>query len=197
MKIKICGLTRPEDIICVNRLRPDYIGFVFWPKSRRFLGRAQAARLKALLSPAVQAVGVFVDMPVEEVAGLLADGIIDLAQLHGEESEEDIRYLQEVTGRPVIKAVRVRSRYDVEAWLDSAADYLLFDSGMGSGRTFDWSLLEGVTRPYFLAGGLGLDNLEQVLVRVGPYGVDLSSSLETEGHKDPEKIRRVMELVCG
>ncbi len=197
MKIKICGLTRPEDIICVNRLRPDYIGFVFWPKSRRFLGRAQAARLKALLSPAVQAVGVFVDMPVEEVAGLLRDGIIDLAQLHGEESEEDIRYLQEVTGRPVIKAVRVRSRYDVEAWLDSAADYLLFDSGMGSGRTFDWGLLEGVTRPYFLAGGLGLDNLEQVLVRVGPYGVDLSSSLETEGHKDPEKIRRVMELVCG
>lgn len=197
MKIKICGLTRPEDIICVNRLRPDYIGFVFWPKSRRFLGRAQAARLKALLSPAVQAVGVFVDMPVEEVAGLLRDGIIDLAQLHGEESEEDIRYLQEVTGRPVIKAVRVRSRYDVEAWLDSAADYLLFDSGMGSGRTFDWSLLEGVTRPYFLAGGLGLDNLEQVLARVGPYGVDLSSSLETEGHKDPEKIRRVMELVCG
>ncbi len=137
------------------------------------------------------------DMPVEEVAGLLADGIIDLAQLHGEESEEDIRYLQEVTGRPVIKAVRVRSRYDVEAWLDSAADYLLFDSGTGSGRTFDWNLLEGVTRPYFLAGGLGLDNLEQVLARVGPYGVDLSSSLETEGHKDPEKIRRVMELVCG
>ncbi len=181
----------------MNRLRPDYIGFVFWPKSRRFLGRAQAARLKALLSPAVQAVGVFVDMPVEEVAGLLADGIIDLAQLHGEESEEDIRYLQEVTGRPVIKAVRVRSRYDVEAWLDSAADYLLFDSGTGSGRTFDWNLLEGVTRPYFLAGGLGLDNLEQVLARVGPYGVDLSSSLETEGHKDPEKIRRVMELVCG
>lgn len=181
----------------MNRLRPDYIGFVFWPKSRRFLGRAQAARLKALLSPAVQAVGVFVDMPVEEVAGLLRDGIIDLAQLHGEESEEDIRYLQEVTGRPVIKAVRVRSRYDVEAWLDSAADYLLFDSGTGSGRTFDWNLLEGVTRPYFLAGGLGLDNLEQVLVRVGPYGVDLSSSLETEGHKDPEKIRRVMELVCG
>lgn len=197
MKIKICGLTRPEDIICVNRLRPDYIGFVFWPKSRRFLGRAQAARLKALLSPAVQAVGVFVDMPVEEVAGLLRDGIIDLAQLHGEESEEDIRYLQEVTGRPVIKAVRVRSRYDVEAWLDSAADYLLFDSGTGSGRTFDWNLLEGVTRPYFLAGGLGLDNLEQVLVRVGPYGVDLSSSLETEGHKDSEKIRRVMELVRG
>lgn len=195
MKVKICGLTRPEDIACVNRLQPDYIGFVFWPRSRRFVTRQQAAQLKALLSPAIQAVGVFVDAPLEEVAGLLADGIIDIAQLHGEESEEDIRYLQAVTGRPVIKAVKVHSRQDVEAWLDGEADYLLFDSGMGSGQTFDWSLLEGVNRPYFLAGGLGPDNLEQVLNHGGPYGVDLSSSVETDGLKDPEKMQRVMELV--
>ena len=137
MKVKICGLTRPEDIACVNRLQPDYIGFVFWPRSRRFVTRQQAAQLKLLLSPAIQAVGVFVDAPLEEMAGLLADGIIDLAQLHGEESEEDIRYLQAVTGRPVIKAVKVHSRQDVEAWLDSEADYLLFDSGKGGGQTLD------------------------------------------------------------
>lgn len=196
MKIKICGLTREEDIACVNRLQPDYIGFVFWPGSRRFLDRQRAAQLKMGLSSRIQAVGVFVDAPMKEEAGLLADGIIDLAQLHGEESEKDIRYLQIATGKPVIKAVKVHGRQDVEAWLDSAADYLLFDSGMGSGRTFDWSLLEGVNRPYFLAGGLGPDNLGQVLAHGGPYGVDLSSSLETDGCKDPEKIRRVMELVC-
>ena len=195
MKVKICGLTRLEDIACVNRLQPDYIGFVFWPRSRRFVDRQLAAQLKALLSPAIQAVGVFVDAPLEEVAGLLTDGIIDIAQLHGEESEEEIRYLQAVTGRPVIKAVKVHSRQDVEAWLDSEADYLLFDSGMGSGQTFDWSLLEGVDRPYFLAGGLGADNLEQVLNHGGPCGVDLSSSVETDGLKDPEKMQRVMELV--
>lgn len=195
MKLKICGLTRPEDIVCVNRLQPDYIGFVFWPRSRRFVTGEQAAQLKALLSPAVQAVGVFVDAPPEEVAGLLTDGIIDMAQLHGAESEEDIRYLQAVTGRPVIKAVKVHSRPDVETWLGSGANYLLFDSGMGSGRTFDWSLLEGVERPYFLAGGLGPDNLEQVLAHGGPYGIDLSSSVETDGRKDPEKMRRVIELV--
>ncbi|MDE5747915.1 MAG: phosphoribosylanthranilate isomerase, partial [Acetatifactor sp.] len=117
------------------------------------------------------------------------------AQLHGEESEEDIRYLQTVTGKPIIKAVKVHGRQDVEAWLDSAADYLLFDSGMGSGQTFDWSLMGDVNRPYFLAGGLGQDNLEQVLNHGGPYGVDLSSSVETDGRKDPEKMRRVMELV--
>ena len=195
MKIKICGLTRPEDIACVNRLQPDYIGFVFWPRSRRFVDRQRAAQLKTQLSSAIQAVGVFVDTPMEEVAGLLAEGIIDIAQLHGEESEENIRYLQAATGKPVIKAVKVHGRQDVEAWLDSEAEYLLFDSGMGSGQTFDRSLLEGVKRPYFLAGGLGPDNLGQVLNHGGPYGVDLSSSVETDGRKDPEKIRRVIELV--
>ncbi len=195
MKIKICGLTRPEDIACVNRLQPDYIGFVFWPRSRRFVDGQRAAQLKTQLSSAIQAVGVFVDTPMEEVAGLLAEGTIDIAQLHGEESEENIRYLQAATGKPVIKAVKVHGRQDVEAWLDSEADYLLFDSGMGSGQTFDWSLLEGVNRSYFLAGGLGPDNLEQVLNHGGPYGVDLSSSVETDGRKDPEKIRRVIELV--
>lgn len=195
MKIKICGLTRPEDIACVNRLLPDYIGFVFWPRSRRLVTRQQAAQLKAMLSPEIRAVGVFVNAPMEEVAGLLVEGIIDMAQLHGEESEEDIRYLQTATSKPIIKAVKVHGRQDVEAWLDSAADFLLFDSGMGSGQTFDWSLLKGVSRPYFLAGGLGPENLEQVLFQDGPYGVDLSSSVETDGRKDPEKMRRVMELV--
>lgn len=195
MKIKICGLSRPEDIACVNRLLPDYIGFVFWPKSRRAVTREQTAQLKALLSPLVRAVGVFVEAPLEEIVGLLADGIIDIAQLHGRETETDIRYLQEMTGRPVIKAVKVHERSDVEAWLGSGADYLLFDSGMGSGKAFDRSLLGEVGRPYFLAGGLGPDNLEPVLVQGGPYGVDLSSSVETEGRKDPEKMRRVVELV--
>lgn len=195
MKIKICGLSRPEDIACVNRLQPDYIGFVFWPKSRRAVTREQAAQLKSLLSPLIQAVGVFVNAPLEEIVGLLKDGVIEIAQLHGEETEEDIRYLQETTGKPVIKAVKVRNRSDAEAWLGSRADYLLFDSGMGSGKTFDRSLLGEIGRAYFLAGGLGPDNLEPVLAQGGPYGVDLSSSVETDGHKDPEKMRRVVELV--
>lgn len=195
MKIKVCGLTRPEDIECVNRLLPDYIGFVFWRGSRRFVTGEQAAELKAMLAPQIQAVGVFVNAPFEEVDRLLTEGVIDLAQLHGEETEEDICSLQAATGKPVIKAVKVRSRQDVETWLDSAADYLLFDGGMGEGRTFDWSLLAGIHRPYFLAGGLGLSNLEQALCQSGAYGVDLSSSLETDGRKDPEKIRRVIELI--
>lgn len=195
MKIKICGLTRPEDIACVNRLLPDYIGFVCWPGSRRFVSEEQAARLKAALSSEIRAVGVFVDAPVEEITALLQKGVIDMAQLHGEESEEDVRRIRELTGKPVIRAVKVSCRRDVEEWQGSAADYLLFDSGMGSGRTFDWSLLEEVKRPYFLAGGLGADNLEQVLTQIRPYGVDLSSSVETRGYKDPQKICQVMEMI--
>ncbi|MCM1120023.1 MAG: phosphoribosylanthranilate isomerase [bacterium] len=195
MKIKICGLTRPEDIACVNRLLPDYIGFVFWRESRRFVSEEQAAGLKAALSLQIKAVGVFVDAPVEEIADLLRKGVIDMAQLHGEESEEDVRRIRELTGKPVIRAVKVSCRRDVEEGQRSAADYLLFDSGMGGGRTFDWSLLGEVKRPYFLAGGLGEDNLEQVLAQVRPYGVDLSSSLETDGYKDPQKMGRVMEMI--
>ena len=115
MKIKICGLTRPEDIEAVNRIRPDFIGFVFWERSRRFVTAEQAALLKKDLDPGIRAVGVFVDAPCGEVIALLERGVIDIAQLHGEESEEDIRYIQAMTHRPVIKAVRVKSRYDVEA----------------------------------------------------------------------------------
>lgn len=196
-KIKICGLSRPEDMDYANRVMPDYIGFVFWERSRRRVTREQAAELKKQLKPGIAAAGVFVDAPCEEVISLLEEGIIDLAQLHGEESEEDIRYIQAVTGKPVMKAVKVRNRYDVEAWLDSAADYLLFDSGMGSGVSFDWGLLTDVGREFFLAGGLNPGNLSEAMEKLRPYGVDVSSGVETEGVKDFEKMRRVVELVRG
>lgn len=197
MKIKICGLKRPEDIAYVNQWRPDYAGFVLWPGSRRFVDRQLAERLKERLSPRIQAVGVFVDAPVEEVTGLLAAGVVDIAQLHGDETEDEIRRIQEMTGKIVIKAIKVHSRRDVEARMDSRADYLLFDSGMGSGRTFDWKLLAGVKRPFFLAGGIGENTLGEVLRYVVPYGIDLSSSVETDGRKDPGKIRRVIERTRG
>lgn len=196
-KIKICGLFRREDIDYANRVQPDYIGFVFYEKSKRYVSREQAAKLRKALLPGIDAVGVFVDRPCEEVIGLLEDGIIDMAQLHGEETEEDIRYIQAVTHKPVIKAVKVRSKYDMEAWLDSSAEYLLFDSGMGSGVTFDWGLLAGVTREFFLAGGLHAGNLAEVLERISPYAVDLSSGVETDGRKDLKKMRDVVDIVRG
>lgn len=194
-KIKICGLSRPEDIEFVNRVHPDYIGFVFYEKSRRAVSREKAKELKRGLEKDIGVVGVFVDAPCEEMIELLEAGIIDIAQLHGDETEEDIQYLQAVTHKPVIKAVKVRERCDVEAWLDTNADYLLFDSGMGSGLTFDWSLLEGVNRDFFLAGGLHRENIMEAIERLSPFGVDVSSGVETDGKKDFDKIQSVAELV--
>lgn len=195
VKIKICGLFRPEDIAYANQVRPNYIGFVFWEKSRRRVNREQAALLKKNLDPKILAVGVFVDAPCREVTELLQEGVIDMAQLHGNETEEDIQYIKAVTAKPVIKAVKVRARCDVEAWLDSSADYLLFDSGMGSGVPFDWGLLEGVDRDYFLAGGLNAENLGEALETASPCCVDLSSGVETEGLKDLVKMQAVTDIV--
>lgn len=194
VKIKICGLFRPEDIDYVNMAKPDYIGFVFWEKSKRRVTREQAAELRKKLDGSIQPVGVFLNAPREEVIALLKDGIIDIAQLHGDETEEDIRYIHEKTDRPVIKAVKVRDACDVEAWLDSEADYLLFDSGNGSGRAFDWSVAAGVSREYFLAGGINTENIEKAAA-LKPYAIDLSSGVETDGIKDPLKIKRAVELV--
>lgn len=194
MKIKICGLFREEDIIFANEALPDYVGFVF-AKSRRQITTEQAMQFKKRLSSQIQTVGVFVNAPAEEVIARLTEGSIDIAQLHGEESEEDIRYIKAATNRPVIKAVKVDSRYDVEAWLDSEADYLLFDSGAGSGKLFDWSLLAEVNRPFFLAGGLKSENLEAAMQEVKPYAIDLSSGVETDGVKDGRKMKEAVACV--
>lgn len=195
VRIKICGLSREEDIEYANQVMPDYIGFVFWEHSRRYVSHERAAMLRRSLKSEIQAVGVFVDAPPEEIVSLLREGVIDMAQLHGEETEEEIQYLQAVTGRPVMKAVKVRSRRDVEAWLDSSAEYLLFDSGMGSGIAFDWGLLADVPRDFFLAGGLKPENLEQAVDTVRPFAVDLSSGVETGGFKDLGKMRRAVTAV--
>ena len=194
-KIKLCGLRREEDIRTVNELRPDYIGFVFAPKSRRAVSRETAAALKALLDPAIPAVGVFVDEEPETVASLLEDGIIDLAQLHGHEDEAYIARLRELTGKPVIQAFRVRAREDAEAAERSPADYILLDAGAGDGKTFEWDLVSGIRRPYFLAGGLTPENAPEAVVRLRPFALDVSSGIETDGVKDPARMRRFVEAV--
>lgn len=187
-KIKLCGLTRPEDIAAANRLRPEYVGFVFAPGSRRYLPPEKAAALKELLHPDIQAVGVFVNEDAETVAALLSRGVIDLAQLHGGEDAAYLRRLRSLTEKPLIQAFRVRSAADVREAEQSAADHILLDAGAGTGTVFDWSLLREVSRPYFLAGGLDPRNVARAVERLGPYAVDVSSGIETDGRKDPEKM---------
>lgn len=189
MKIKLCGLTRPCDIEAVNELQPDYIGFVFAKKSRRYVSPEKAEELKAMLAPGIQAVGVFVNEEPEQIAALLEAGTIDVAQLHGQESETEIRRLRELTDHPMIQAFRIDTEQDVERANASTADYVLLDSGAGgTGTVFDWDLLQAIRRPYFLAGGLDTENIGTVKAKLNPYGVDVSSGIETGGYKDKEKM---------
>ena len=196
-KIKLCGLRREADIEAANRLGPDYIGFVFAEKSRRYVSPEQAAALKARLDPGILAVGVFADAPAETVAGLLNRGVVDLAQLHGQEDGAYIARLREMTDKPLIQAFRIRSREDAEKAEESPADFILLDAGAGDGKTFAWDLAEGVERLWFLAGGLTPENAAGAAERLRPYALDVSSGIETDGVKDPEKMRRFVAAVRG
>lgn len=205
-KVKICGLRREEDICCVNAYLPDYIGFVFYPKSKRYVTEEQAQKLKEKLDPRIRAVGVFVNADPDEVIALLQKNIIDIAQLHGQESEEQLRKIREQTGKPVIRAVKVTEETNLQEAYQTDADYILLDNGMGSGKPFPWDVIlkqlaqealqEKICRkPFFLAGGISPENMERAAEAFRPYALDLSSSVETDGVKDPEKIRKLMETI--
>lgn len=194
-KIKLCGLSRPCDIEAANALMPEYIGFVFWPKSRRYVTPERAAGLRRALSPDIASVGVFVDESPEAVAQLLSDGVIDIAQLHGSESEEYISSLRRLTDKPLIRAFRIASEGDIAAAECSSADWVLLDSGAGTGTVFDWDMIQNLARPYFLAGGLDVGNAAAAVARLHPYAVDVSSGIETDGFKDNSKMAAFVAAV--
>lgn len=196
-KIKICGLKRPEDITYVNEAKPDYCGFIIeFPSSFRSVTADEVRELVKELDPEIRPVGVFVNAPMELVRTLLDDGTLALAQLHGQEDESYIRELKTYTDKLIIKAFSIKTAEDIEKALQSPADYILLDQGGGgTGKTFDWSLIPEIQRPFFLAGGIGASNLGQAIREIHPYAVDLSSSVETEKRKDPMKIRQVVDIV--
>ena len=202
-KIKLCGLTRPCDIEAANAIKPDYIGFVFAPKSKRYVSPKNAAILRKKLDPTILAVGVFVNEEPETVADLLRRNIIDIAQLHGSEDEAYIRRLRRLTDRPVMKAFRIETPSDLERAQNCSADLILLDSGSGgTGTVFDWKLLSSgdtntriFSRPYFLAGGLTSENVRQAISCLSPYAVDISSGIETNGKKDASKMAALVQAV--
>ena len=194
-KCKLCGLTRPADIAAANALMPEYIGFVFAPKSRRCLLPAQTADLKRRLTPGITAVGVFVNEAPETVADLLSRGVIDAAQLHGREGEDYIKHLRTLTNKTIVQAFKVATPQDVARAEQSTADCILLDSGAGSGTTFDWALLRPIRRPYFLAGGLDAQNVADAIRALHPYAVDVSSGIEENGRKDAEKMAAFVAAV--
>ena len=190
-RIKICGLTRPEDVRYVNPAQPDWCGFILnFPSSRRNVTPEQARALRAGLDPDIRPVGVFVDRPVEEVAALLNSGVISVAQLHGREDNAYISVLRTLApGCVVWRAFQLRSQADLAAADASGADLVLLDNGRGTGQTFDWSLAGSVHRPFLLAGGLTPESIPRAVAALRPYGLDLSSGVETDGVKDPAKIQ--------
>ena len=195
-RIKLCGLSRPCDIEAANALKPEYIGFVFAPKSRRCVSPETAEALRKMLDPAIRAVGVFVREYPERIAGLLERGIIDLAQLHGNEDEKYIARLRALTGKPLIRAFRVDSPADLADARESTADFILLDNGAGgTGESFDWSLLQGFGRPCFLAGGLNPENAAAAVETLRPFAVDVSSGIETDGVKDGKKMKAFVDAV--
>ena len=187
-KLKMCGLSRIEDIQAANAIKPDYIGFVFAEISKRRVSALEASKLKSKLDPEIKAVGVFLDDKLDFVASMLNLGIVDLVQLHGSENEAYIEKVREITNKPIIKAFIIRSKEDVERAEKSTADYILLDGGKGQGKAFDWSLLKDIKRPYFLAGGLNPENVGDAVKALKPYAVDVSTGIETDGVKDREKM---------
>ncbi|MGH2015600.1 phosphoribosylanthranilate isomerase [Aerococcus urinaeequi] len=197
VKVKICGLRRPEDIEAANAAKPDYVGFIFVPETKRYVKPDLAASFRRDLAADIQTVGVFVNAPIEEIVAICQAGTIDLVQLHGEEDQAYIAHLKGQVDQHIIKSVAVGDELVVDP---NQADYLLFDSLSpsrgGSGKIFDWQMVSAYQeKPFFLAGGLGVENIEEALKVVRPYAVDASSSLETDGVKDPVKMQEFVAKI--
>lgn len=196
-KIKLCGLSRPEDIKAANNLNPDFVGFVFAAGSRRHVSPEKAAELRRQLSPDITAVGVFVDADPDFISGLVRDGTIDWVQLHGSEDDDTIERIRNASGAVIVQAFRIASRDDVVRASKSTADYVLLDAGSGCGETFDWSLITDMERPWFLAGGLTPQNAADAVSAVSPWAADVSSGIETDGLKDAAKMAEFVQAVRG
>lgn len=193
-KIKICGIKRECDIDYINEAMPDYIGFVF-AKSKRQVSHETAARLCAKLDKSITPIGVFVNAPMEEIISLYNEGIIHMAQLHGQESSTYIQELRSKTDCPLIKALKIDENFDSSILPTLDVNYFLFDNGAGgTGKTFDWSLIPQTEKPFFLAGGLNTQNIEAA-VAYNPFALDLSSGVEVDGFKDREKILEIVSKI--
>ncbi len=205
-RVKLCGMFRAEDIDAVAQAQPDMCGFVVgFPKSHRSVTPEQlallgehllayeAAGMKCIggacrMPRAIYRVGVFVDYPLDALVQLVGQGVVDLVQLHGSETNAYVKELRQQTGVGIIQAFRVREQADVTRAEASLADMVLLDNGQGTGQQFDWSLVSAVHRPFILAGGLAPQNVARAVREVHPWGVDMSSGIETEKLKDPAKM---------
>ncbi|MFV0342741.1 MAG: phosphoribosylanthranilate isomerase [Anaerocolumna sp.] len=206
-KIKICGLKRIEDIHLVNECLPDYIGFVFAGSKRR-IDRLTAMELKKELDPSIQAVGVFVNEPIEHIVALCESNCIDIIQLHGGEDNAYIHLLKKKVSTPIIKVIGVEPTMKSEELREHLSykayptEFVMYDAMVkgqhgGSGIAFDHNLLNNQQNAFFLAGGLDANNVTKAIKICNPYCVDVSSGVETDGFKDRLKVRDFILAVRG
>lgn len=195
-KIKLCGLRRIEDIEAANKLDPEFVGFVFAAGSRRYISKNDACFLRSNLKKNIATVGVFKDNDLEEIADIVKSNAISVVQLHGNESDDFIIDVKKICGCKVIKAFGIASSKDIDVANKSIADYVLLDApGGGTGNIFDHKFLAEMKRQYFLAGGLGSDNVAELIGNYKPYAVDVSSKIETDGVKDLAKMKAFVNAV--
>ena len=218
-KVKMCGISKVETIPAVVEAKPDYMGLVFAPSKRQVtvdqakilvseLHKQYANRYNRnviqwsndVVQEFIKKVGIFVNETLDNLVTIATEVNLDAVQLHGDEDEAFIQSLKERTNVEVWKAVQIRSAADAEAWIDSSADMLLFDAYHkdergGTGEVFDWSCLDEFERPFMLAGGIDSTNVARAIRTVRPYGIDISSGIETEGAKDDEKIKAFTNIV--
>lgn len=204
MKIKTCGLFREEDINYANELKPDYIGFVF-AESKRKVRVEKAYNLKNKLDKEIKSVGVFVNDNLDFILNLIREKIIDIIQLHGNEDNDFLDNLKTKTNAKIIKFIPVENADSILNSLNIFSDFILLDNLKGGvGKTFNWNYLkeafelnkkfiEVFNKKYFLAGGLNKENINEAL-KFNPYCVDLSGGLETDGIKDFEKMKYIINI---
>lgn len=192
-KIKICGLSRAADIEVANILLPEFVGFIFWAKSKRYISPNDAAKLKNILDKKISAVGVFVNEKISTVAEIAK--FLDLIQLHGDEDENYISEIKKITAKKIIKAFKIKNAEDLQHAKNSRADFILLDGGAGTGETFNWQMLKNFEREYFLAGGLTVENVSAAVKDLKPFAVDVSSGIETGGLKDSAKMKKFVDIV--
>lgn len=197
IKIKICGIKNEKEVQILNQILPDYCGFIFHvEKSSRSISLATARKLKEKLKKQIGIIGVFVDESIESILAIKEELQLAMIQLHGREDDLYIQTLKEKSGIPIIKAFSINKKEDVERAKNSKADYVLLDQGEGgSGKTFPWELVKTMERDYFLAGGIGVENVEEALGQLDPFVIDFNSRLETNGQKDEKKIKKAVDIV--
>lgn len=196
MKIKICGIKNENEAKIINECMPDIAGFVF-ASGKRQIDINKAKILKKIINPEIETAGIFVEQNENEILEIYNEKVIDIIQLHGDYDERTIKNLKEKTGAKIIKVIRVKEGFYK---IETLADFILFDTYSkdkygGLNKTFDWNIKIISNVPYFVAGGINENNIIEMVKKLTPYGVDISSGVEVDGFKTKEKVFNIIKII--